>query len=435
MFFRFISTCFFFLLFQTSAFSETDLSKLDSAQAIHIRGVEGMKWPASISGKIYSEDQKPLAGVSVVYNENEYFTDENGVIEFKTAEDKSEFYIRTSGFRKVILDPQANGWMVNLEKQDIRAIYVQSGVFKNGAGAIMKNVNNLLKTTELNALVIDFKDDEGRLSSVETLKPLIKNYKARGVYLIARVVAFKDNRKPRTSPELAVLNKNTGKPWEDKNGVTYLNPFLPAAHTYLVSVAEQAVRAGFDEIQYDYVRFPTDGNRALINYSGYNNTSAGRSKAIAELLKAARKKLGALGAFLAADVFGITAYDSNDSGIGQHVETITPYLDYVCPMVYPSGFAAPTGNVKQPVMQPGQIVYESLKRYRLRADADAVIRPWLQSFRDYSGTGKNYGGTEIRAQIDGAAKAKAIGFMLWNAGNKYSSSGLNPKAGPAPRLN
>lgn len=135
-----------------------------------------------------------------------------------------------------------------------------------------------------------------------------------------------------------------------------------------------------------------------------------------------------MGAFLAADVFGITAHESRDSGIGQHLETITSYLDFVCPMVYPSGYAQGTDGIASPPDSPGAIVGSSVHRYRIRAPKSVIVRPWLQAFKDYNRySGKAYGAPEIRAQIDASAKAGAEGYLLWNAGGRYTDAGLYEK--------
>ena len=249
-----------------------------------------------------------------------------------------------------------------------------------------------------------------------------------GIYTIARIVTFKDNVAPRKFPELAIHNKATGKPWEDRNHVTYLDPFNSNSWDYVIGVAKGAVEMGFDEIQFDYVRFPTDGDRSTITFKGGGEfNSQTRTAAIAGFLKKARSVLSPLGAFVAADVFGITAYDRNDSGIGQRVEEVSPYLDYVCPMVYPSGFAKGTGGVKDPVAQPGDIIEDSVRRYRLRAGPNVVVRPWLQAFRDYAYSHRDYTGADIRSQIDASDKVGGRGFLLWNAASRYSPDGLKKK--------
>ena len=384
-------------------------------------------WESTITGQVRNSEGKEMPEVGLVYNGVEYFTDAQGRFTIPANFGSGALMVKKAGYRKVSIQPRQGTIDLTLEPIEIKSLYMQSGMIK-GQTAAFKNAMDLIRRTELNALTIDFKDDDGHVST--GLKPYIDQLHANGVYAIARVVSFKDNQEPRKHPELALTNGSTGRPWEDKKHVTYLNPFNTGAWDYLISVATAAADAGFDEVQFDYVRFPTDGDRSSIQWSTAKFTSDSRSAAIAGFLSHARKVLGARGVFIAADVFGITAFDSNDSGIGQQIEKIAPYLDYVCPMVYPSGYAKNTGGVKDPVAQPKEIVETSIRRYRIRADKvnkELVIRPWLQSFRDYSGSHRDYGGTEIRDQIDGSDQSGGFGFLLWNAASRYSDAGLKPK--------
>jgi hypothetical protein len=381
-------------------------------------------WPNMISGVATDPKGKGLRQVGIVIDGKEYVTTDAG--EFNVpGNTRSDLLVKKPGFRKMLFKPRASGELkVTLEPLSINGVYVQTGIFKNKNSATMQNIMNLMKTTELNAMVVDMKDDDGRVS--QGLKPYIDEMHAKGLYMIARVTSFKDNIAPRKHPEMAIIDKTTGKPWQDRKGITYLDPFKPQSHAYLLSIAKQAVEMGFDEIEYDYVRFPTDGNRNNALWP-QEFTPDTRTRAITSFLKESRQVLGAMGAFVAADVFGDTAYVRTDSGIGQRIEDITPYLDYVCPMVYPSGFAKGTAGVGIPVDHPKEIIEDSVKRYRLRADEDTVIRPWLQSFRDYAYNHREYGAYEIRAQIDGSDHVGGDGFLLWNAASRYSDAGLKKK--------
>lgn len=390
-------------------------------------------WGKDIHGVIADAAGHPLEHASVIYNGIEHFTDAAGEFEFvsrSTAEVASAqdtpLIVKKPGFRKILVAPQIGDVRARLETQEIKSIYMQAGLAKHRTKLYLQDLA-LLGTTELNAMTVDWKDDNGLLSS--GMKPTTDELHAHGFYAIARMVTFKDNTAPRKHPELALLNKKTKKPWEDRNHVTYLNPYNPKSWEYVIGVAKDAVADGFDEIQFDYVRFPTDGDRSMIAWDG-PMTADGRTDAIAGFLKAAREQLGPLGVYIAADVFGITAYDTNDSGIGQRVEDITPFLDYVCPMVYPSGFAKNTSGLGIPVDHPGEIVADSVHRYRVRADKFVVVRPWLQAFRDYAFNHRAFGDAEIRAQITNSAKQGGFGFLLWNAGSSYTAAGLNPKTLP-----
>lgn len=382
-------------------------------------------WSEYITLRLVDEkDGKPIEGVTVVCDETVLSSDRSGKVELHVKNKYQKMTVLKAGYRKVIVQPHQHDVLISMQSVEIKSIYMQTGHVKRKT-TIYNNALSVLQASELNSIVIDFKDDEGRVSS--NLKPYIDELHAQGVYAIARIVAFKDNVTPRARPDIALINKSTGRPWEDKNKVTYLDPFNEASWDYLARLADKAAGEGFDEIQFDYVRFPTDGDRSSILWKTKNFNSDSRTAAISGMLARVKNNLNLKGVFLAADVFGITAFDKNDSGIGQKIEEITAYLDYVCPMVYPSGYARNTSGIASPVADPQKIVYESVRRYRLRADPDTVIRPWLQAFRDYSFDHRSYGGKEIRAQINGSDEANGKGFLLWNASSKYTLSGLKLK--------
>jgi hypothetical protein len=332
---------------------------------------------------------------------------------------------------------------VALAPKVVRAAYLTYyGVADKG---IRDRVLELVVRTELNAVVVDVKGDRG-LIPYRTAVPLaleagaqgpviIKDFdglmaslKARNVYTIARIVAFKDNVLAQHRPDWAVIDTRTGKPWLDNEKLAWVDPFREEVWDYAIAVAKEAVAKGFDEVQFDYVRFPTDGKLSAAKYSRPNNAQT-RLPAIAGFLAKARRELGSTGAFLAADVFGYTAFNDNDTDIGQRVEELALHLDYICPMVYPSGYHRGIPGVRNPVAQPYEIVKESVRLTRKRAATLTVqVRPWLQDFRDYAFDKRIFGVNEIRAQIRGARDGGAVGFMLWNPKNDYTGGALAPKA-------
>ncbi|NCN40958.1 hypothetical protein GW916_06875 [bacterium] len=385
---------------------------------------EGVHWQDNLSVVILNEDNLPVERASLVVDGKELLSDNQGRISVPTAPKSDWLVVKKPGFQKVYVAPQESNLItVKISLQEINAVYVSTGFARNLNGSKMSTVLELMEETQLNAIVIDVKDDEGRVSS--GLEGLVSELKSRGVYTIARVVTFKDNRAPRKNSNLGIQRSN-GKLWADRNNVTYLNPMNSKAHDYVISVANSAVDMGFDEIQFDYVRFPTDGALGQISW-GVELNSDVRSQAIASFLKKARAALGKRGAYVSADVFGITGHDKNDSGIGQHLETIVPHIDYASPMVYPSGYASGTFGIKSPAKNPYDIVKKSLDLYTSRAlvaNPDLIIRPWLQAFRDYSKDKQRYGDKEIKDQIKAAMDSGSLGFLLWNASSNYTYAGL-----------
>src|SRR4030095_620434 len=219
---------------------------------------------------------------------------------------------------------------------------------------------------------------------------------------IGRIVTFKDNVLPNGRPDLAIIDTRTGRPWIDNERLAWVDPFREEGWRYNVAIAREAAIKGSDESQFDYVRFPTDGKLGAAKYSSPNNKTT-RLPAIAGFLGKARRELGPLGVFVAADVFGYTAFNENDTDIGQRVEELAPHLDYLCPMVYPSGYHKGIPGVRNPVENPFEVVKESVRLTRKRSAGLAVqVRPWLQDFRDYAFDRRIFGPREVRAQIRGA---------------------------------
>ena len=382
-------------------------------------------WSQSIELEVRDPEGRPVERAGVVSNGTEYFTDSQGTLKFSATSLTAPILIKKPGFKRIVLQPRRGAVRITLEPFYVKGVYL-SGL--NPQVKTVQSVIQLLETTELNGVVVDVKGDEGDILN-GNLGPKFQAMKARGVYMIARIVTFKDNRAPRAHPEMALRDKS-GALWLDESRSAYLDPRNEKAWDYVVSIAVKAALAGYDEVQFDYVRFPTGRNRDQIaGFSG--STADDRARAIGGFLKRARETLGPLGVFVAADIFGIAAHEHGDpSHIGQTPESLAPYLDYVCPMVYPSGYANQTDGIANPVNSPGAIVGKSVRRLQLRIAVDGQIRPWLQAFQDYSRRGGHYGAEQIRAQIDASEANGGRGFLLWNASNNYNLGGLKPKPTP-----
>lgn len=296
----------------------------------------------------------------------------------------------------------------------------------------------LVERTALNAMVIDIKGDEGQITfpvahplslSVGAVQPDIKDMvtlmtllREKQVYTIARIVTFKDAMVPPRRHDLAVAHQSGGI-WRDFNGVPWLNPYNPKAWEYIVEIAKAAAVAGFDEIQFDYVRFPTDGNLSAIRYPGKDNRS--RARVIADFLAYARKELRPYRVWISADVFGLVTSTADDMGIGQRLEEISDAVDYLSPMVYPSHYEKGNLGVPNPNAMPYETVYRSMLDAQERWDkagqtGKVIMRPWLQDFS----WGYPYGPREVRTQIQATYDAGFSEWMLWNAANVYTEAAL-----------
>jgi len=324
----------------------------------------------------------------------------------------------------------------------VKAVYLS--YYGVGDRGIRGQVLELLDRTELNAVVIDVKGDRGFIPyetqvplamEAGTLGPvrlrdlddLLARLRAKGIYTGARVVAFKDNVLARYRPDWAVIDAATGSPWLDNEGLAWLDPFEEKAWAYPIAVAREAAEKGFQEIQFDYLRFPADGRVSAARYSKLSTQEA-RLRAISAFLERAREALAPTGASLAVDLFGYTAFNFDDTGIGQRVEELAPLVDYLCPMAYPSGYHRGIPGYGNPVAHPYEVVLETVRRIRERvARGTARVRPWIQDFRDYAFDRRAFGVSEVRAQMKAAHDAGAAGWMLLNPRNRYTVEALAPE--------
>lgn len=343
------------------------------------------------------------------------------------------------------LSQNSPDWELMKKKVKVKGIYMTGNTV--GYKERFNKLVELVKTTELNAVVVDVKDDTGLMTyssslpdvaftganknvRIKDINEVMKVFRDNNIYAIARIVTFKDRTAGDKYANLAVRNTSGGI-WRDRNGMSWLNPYNRDSWDYILDIAEEAAAIGFDEIQFDYVRFPTDGNIKIIDYG---SSAKGKSKAetIAEFLSYGRERLSKKGVVVSADVFGLVTTVADDMKIGQHLESIAGSVDVICPMVYPSHYGKGSYGVPEPDFEPYKIVNRSMTVAKERIDAingvsrKAVLRPWLQDFTaSYLPRYKRYGPAEVRAQIDATYDAGVEEWILWNAGNRFTAGALN----------
>jgi hypothetical protein len=328
----------------------------------------------------------------------------------------------------------------------VRGLYVSG--WSIGEPKVLKHFIKLANRTEINSYILDVKEDDGYLSypskvkMVQELKTSIKKFNPtptlralhkNNIRVIARIVCFKDPVLPLKRPDLALKNKNGGI-WKDKDGVAWLNPYNKDTWVYLVDIAKEAVQLGFDEIQFDYVRFTYNGDMSTVDFG---DTKLQKYEAINGFLAYAREQLPKT--IISADIFGIICESPADTeGIGQYLELIGKDIDYISPMVYPSHYSKGTsvnGQIFQkPDLDPSGIVYNAIARANSRiskvTNFRAKFRPYLQNFTfDELGEGNYqvYGAAQVRQQIDAVYKAGYRGWIFWNINNDYSEAAFLPK--------
>jgi hypothetical protein len=297
-----------------------------------------------------------------------------------------------------------------------------------------------LRKQGLNTIELDIKDENGEVGFVPSAVPLAKAtgaarpyYKPRIVaqqahrrhlYLVGRVVMFEDPILSEKRPQFAIRTAD-GSIWRNSAGLGWTNPYDRRVWDYNVSLGVAAAKAGFDEIQFDYVRFPSDGDISIIRYPGEHAQPMGWT--IPAFVQYARKRLKPLGVRVSVDMFGLAA--THDLGIGQFPSRISRYVDAIYPMVYPSHYNPGEYNLDDPNAVPGAIVGRSLADYNKAIQGrKAELVPWLQDFT----LGRTYTLADVQDQIAAARAANARGFMLWNAAGVYTDGALAaPPTAPA----
>ncbi len=384
--------------------------------------------------------KKPIPGAFVTLNNNVVLTDEKGFFIVKTTGIKVAVraygYMRTERAITPLIGPPLD---IELMPFTPKALYLSS--FGIGSKTLREPALKLIEQTELNALVIDVKGDRGiityassiplasevgaqRLIIIKDMRSLMKSLRENGIYTIARIVVFKDDLLSLARPGFSVRTRG-GQIWRDRENLAWVDPFKKEVWDYNIDIAVEAARYGFDEIQFDYVRFP-DAAGLIFSMS---NTEENRVGAISGFLTEAKRRLTPYNVFLGADIFGYVCWNLDDTKIGQRLEDLIVHVEYLSPMLYPSGFQYGIPGYRNPVANPYEIVYLSLKRAQDRTHLPSVrFRPWLQAFQDYAFDRRHFKSQQIREQINAAEKFGCHGWMLWNPRNIYSGDGLKERS-------
>jgi hypothetical protein len=320
------------------------------------------------------------------------------------------------------------------ELVEVRGLHV-TGWIAGGRKSFGKLVD-LVNKTELNALCIDVKDSDGILSydtdvplerkirashhAIGSIDRVTKTMADNNIYSIARIAVFKDPVLANGRTDLAIHRAGGGL-WRDRTGTGWANPYSKEVWDYNIDLAIDAAKHGFREIQWDYVRFPSDGSVSATVYPGKDKRT--ESEVIGEFLKYARARLEPYNVVVSADIFGLTSLVGHDMGIGQTVKLIAENVDYICPMVYPSHYAHHEYGIPNPNTAPYETVRLSLGDHLESVQGTkAKVRPWLQDFSLY---GVHYGRNEVMAQRRAAAEMGLTEFILWNPRCVFTESALS----------
>ncbi len=405
--------------------------------------------PASLSGVVRDASTgRPIRGVRFYLPSGKVMLSEDG--SFSLDELPPDVKVLASGYR--VLDfshPYADAFRPPVDACDsppcadivlkpfkVRAIYIPYGLLTRP-----KLVRELMKMIEdsptLNAVVVDAKGDHGYLAWASkvpeaaefhargsavvrsTFSWLLKEARAKGIYVVARFVTFKDNPLATHKADWAVKTKDD-QVWLDREGLGWANPYLDDVQKYEVALVKELAATGVDEIQLDYLRFPSDGDLSSVKYDK-PHTRGDRTKALREFVEKVRKAIWPRPVFLSADTFGLTVWVNprEDMNIGQRVRDIAPYIDYLCPMVYPSTFTSGNLGYENPSAHPYDLVFRSVEQAWSIVPPTVKVRPWLQAYW--------YSHDQMVQQRQAAEAAGAWGWSYWNAGGKYDRTLFFPR--------
>lgn len=344
--------------------------------------------------------------------------------------------------------------------EPLKAIYMSACVV--GTKDFRASLVKIADTTEVNAIVIDVKDFSGTLSYEPTdpslkhawdaakcgardMREFIKELHSKNIYAIARVQVFQDPHFAKLHPELAVKSAAGGL-WKDRKGLNFLDVGGKGTWDYVVAIARDAHSIGFDEINFDYIRYPSDGN---MKDARYTLSTGSKAEQLEKFFKYLHNEMEKSGIVISADLFGMTTTNNDDLNIGQVLERTLPYFDYVAPMVYPSHYPPNFNGWKNPNKFPYDLIYFVMKRGAERAVATTTavqmldnerigtstknilythepqdklkLRTWIQDF-NYGGT---YGVPEVKAQINAVYDVGLTSWMIWAPSNKYTVGALS----------
>jgi hypothetical protein len=326
--------------------------------------------------------------------------------------------------------------------ESVRAIYISSWVA--GTPSLRNKLISFIDSSAVNSVIIDIKDSTGIISfridddplidkygttssRISNIEELIKELHNKNIYVIGRLTTFQDPALAKKHPHLSFSRLDNGFTWTDKKGLAFINPKEKEAWDYIIRLAETSYEVGFDEINFDYIRYPSDGNIGNINYNiSANHSRQSTLKSFYEHLDYELRKEKKIP--ISADIFGLVTTADTDFGIGQVFEDIIPYFDAIAPMVYPSHYSPGFFGHKNPNAYPYNVITQSMQSAIDRAHAigedPQKLRPWIQDFN--LGT-PSYGTLEVEAQIQATYDLSLDSYMSWDPRNRYTQDAYHKK--------
>ena len=399
----------------------------------------------SANHEVYIFDKNtliPIEGAIVSSEKEKTTTDKLGKANLHV--EKRELFVKAYGYKQASVKNDTN--IVLLEPFTSKALYIS--FWAAGSKKVMNRIIETAKQTEINTVIIDIKNEFGNISyktgvklaqdigahkkrTVFHMDKLVQRLHDENLYVIARIVVFKDERLAKSRPEYALKDPKTLKIWRNNERLAWVDPYEEKVHEYVSDIALDAAKQGFDEINFDYIRFPL---KLSLSYKKELNQE-NRITTISKFLQTVNKKLKDYNIYTSVDTYGYVCWNEHDTNIGHTIKTLAQNVDYISPMLYPSGFSRGVLGYKDPTDHTYEIINRSIEVASERNNISPLrFKPWLQSFKDYAFDRKFFRSYEISQQIKGAENANASGWLLWNPSSKFSSKGLQDVVHPYPVL-
>lgn len=318
--------------------------------------------------------------------------------------------------------------------ESVKAVYLSSWLAGNKESR--EKFVKRLANTPVNTIVLDVKDSTGKIFikldspelekydafevRIQDIKVFLEELHQQNFYVIGKIAVFHDDHLTTIRPDLAMRRKDNNEVWRDNKGIAWLDVSQTEVWDYNIALAREAYAVGFDEINFDYVRFPTDGALSQIRYRNFDPEKETRVEALTKFFIYLKDNLDGIGVKTSANIFGMTLTNEDDLGIGQILENIAPYVDYLAPMLYPSHYPLGWGGYKNPATQPYKVINESviegIKRLEAQGWDKSKLRPWLQDFS----LGVTYTPTRVKSQLEALNDNQISSWMMWNSASKYT---------------
>jgi len=316
---------------------------------------------------------------------------------------------------------------------EVRGVYMTSWVASTES--IRNGLIKIADETEVNSIIVDIKDYTGKVAflmdnskvkefnssenRIKDIKDFIKVLHDKNIYVIGRIAVFQDPFLSKIRPDLYVKKSDGVSLWKDYKGAMWRDPCSKEAWDYVIAIAKEAESVGFDELNFDYIRFPSDGNMKDIKYT-HCNSALSKAELLETFFYSLKNGLGELSIPLSADLFGMTATNYDDLNIGQVLERAEPYFDFISPMVYPSHYPKNYNGFLNPAEKPYEVIKLAMdtasKRLNIASSSPLKLRPWLQDFN----MGANYDSAMIRKEKKAVYDAGLNSWLMWSPSNRYT---------------